>query len=175
VRTGALILGAAVGILAIAHLTAPHPRPPTAHRTSPQRPPLVLGGTHASLPAKPASRAAPEDRHAQPRPAPPAATQAARQFLAAYLRWQTGDRTPGTDRSLQATTTRRLWGLLHTGRATPRSAGKASELLATVAAGVAGGQAATLLATLRQAHRQLGLALVLRHGPGGWRVSSLGR
>ena len=173
-RTGALILGAAIAILAIAHLTAPRPRPPAAHRAAPHGPPLVLGGTHAPVSARAASRAAPEDRYAQPRVAPAAAIHTARHFLAAYLRWQIGDRTPGTDRALQETTTRGLWRLLHTGRA-PRSAGQASELLATVAAGVAGSQAATLLATLRQAHRQLGLALVLRHGPEGWRVGSLGR
>ena len=173
-RTGALVLGAAVAILAIAHLTAPRPKPPAANRAAPPGPPIVLGGAHAPLPAKAASRTAPEDRHGQPQVAPAAATHTARRFLAAYLRWQTGDRRSGTDRALHETTTRGLWRLMHTGRAS-RSAGQASELLATVAAGVAGGQAATLLATLRQAHRQLGLALVLRHGPNGWRVSSLGR
>lgn len=140
--------------------------------------PVVLGGSLSRTRRTPTASAPaePEPRQ-QPTSAPLPATQTARRFMMAFLAWQQGGRDRATLTALRATSSRALWRGLNHGASRP-GANRAipTERLHRLASGAANTPAAaTVLAELQRRHSLGGLALVLRHQPDGWRVTSLTR
>jgi hypothetical protein len=166
-----LAIGAALLVAArLVHQPQPHATPPAPHKA------LILGG-----PAKPAPGqtppSTPEPEASTPTRASPAATQTARRFITAYLRWAQGGRNRRTLTALQATTSPALWSQLQQGATLPTATAQVpSEQLRRLVAGTAPtGRAATVLAELERRRRLGGLAVVLRHQRHGWRVTALSR
>lgn len=176
-RGSAIILIAAVALLAAAQLLV---GPATKPERSPQRlgPPVILGQARDGPPAASGHRApATEEPQKRLRDASPAANEAARQFIRAYLLWEQGQANPRVRAQLRATTGHDLWATLQSGRGDPPAPANVSPATLTrlIAGSVGSQRAATFVADLRHRHRTGGLALVLRRGPDGWRVSAVGR
>lgn len=182
-RSAALSLAAAAGIFAVSYLlqardTAPAPPPAAAVGE-----PVVLGApqtTHITerRPDPSATKGTEEDTPAaQARPAPPAATRVAREFLLRYSRWETGDANPDVEARLRSTTSPALWRLLTSSRGQPQGGAGVTrvELKSLIAGTVSPENAATIAANLRRGHSPTSLALVVTKTDGRWLVTSLGR
>ena len=158
------ILGAAAALVAVARLVHDSPVPPSSPRVSAVGSPVVR-------------REARRERDGGPVRSftPPEATDTARRFLAAYLRWQNGHREPRMVMTLRRTASPALWRQLNSGAGLPssRSAVPVERLRSLVAGNAGTNTAATLLAQLN-ARRRIGtLAMVVRRRANGWRVTSL--
>lgn len=174
-RSALIVLAAAGGIVALSHILQ-QPEPAQRSPQAPAGAPVVLGVPPSDKPQRHAEREHEHDR-VQVQHAPAAATAAARNFLDAYLRWETGDDSRDLEQQLTASATPRLQELLGSGRGQPPHGSKVSpaQLVSLVAGTAPEGQAATIAARLQRNARRSDLAVVVRRIDGRWQVDALGR
>lgn len=174
-KSAAAVLIAASVIVALSHLLQQRSTdpPPTRPATGNVR---VLGA-----PPPTSHEAAPwpveDERAPRVRPAPAAATQTARRFLAAYLSWESGGARHVAEPTMRHLATSNLWHVLSSSRGQPEpGTGVTRAQLRSLIAGVTGNrEAATVSAVLHRGDTPTQLAVVVRKVDGQWRVSSLGR
>lgn len=174
-RPAAAVLAAAVVIVGLSHLL--QRRSPDAPSPGLADAPVRVLGAPAPTPAERQQQGVEDEPPPKVHPAPPAATQATRRFLAAYLRWETGASGKDVELTLRRLATNQLWQLLSSSRGQPEPGASVSraELRSLIAGVTSDSSAATVSAMLTRGAGPSQLAVVVRKVGDRWRVSSLGR
>lgn len=171
-RPAALVLVLAVLLAGFGHITSRPSRGPVAAAPRPA-PPVVIGGDPVPASDQPeVERDAPFTSRTSA-----GARRAARRFVDAYTRWETGDDSDDTQRALRASTSPQLQALLATGRGQPAAPADVSraKLTSLIAGTVSPDEAATVVAQLERGDQKTGLAMIVKRNAGRWRVTSIGR
>lgn len=167
--TGVIVVGALIA----AQLLSSHQDAGEAERSgrSLLAPPIVVGGAPA------ASASTSDEQHRLVRTAPPAAKQAAEEFLGAYLAYEVGRAGRSQLEILHGRSSRALWQELNANRGEPQPPRAVTEgrLAALVPGSSARRDVVALLATLRRRGSRSGVVVVLKHHGSAWRVVKVGR